>query len=86
MVGLVQDHFLIVASGDSLYQLSLDSELVERIHLDRRAMIRSVAFDPVEKKVYWTSTENVIRRANLNGTGNEIIHAVGKLKLYIFPT
>ena len=91
MVGLSQDNFLIVATYDSLYQLSLDSESWERILLDTRARIRSAAFDPVEKKVYWSGTENVIRRVNLDGTGEEIIHTVGKLKFSIlynshFPT
>ena len=79
MVGLVQDRFLIVASSDSLYQINLDSESWERILLEKRARIKSMAFDPVEKKVYWVTAGNVIRRINLNGTGEEMVRAVRKL-------
>ncbi|KAI0228277.1 hypothetical protein LSAT2_021251 [Lamellibrachia satsuma] len=82
---LLQDNFLIVATYDSLYQLSLDSESWERILLDTHARIRSAAFDPVEKKVYWSGTEKVIRRVNLDGTGEEIIHTVEAANIKIDP-
>ena len=73
MVGFVQDNFLLVSSDKALYQLSLDTESEIKI-LEDVEFIRSMTFDPVEKKIYWT-TKKDIKRTNLNGTGIETIHA-----------
>jgi len=74
VAGLVQDNFLIVADMSTLYQFYLGNGSAVKIHEDPKGRIRKVAFDPVEKKIYWMNRQR-IRRANLNGTGYETIHA-----------
>ena len=74
MAGLVEDNFLIVGDRSTLYQLDLGNGSAEKIHEDPEGRIRKVAFDPVEKKIYWLNEQQYIRRANLNGTDNETIY------------
>ena len=74
VAGLVEENFLIVADASTLYQLDLGSGSAVKIHEDPGYRILKVAFDPVEKKIYWTNGQQM-RRANLNGTGNETIYA-----------
>ena len=72
---MVTDEFLLIADDKELYQVSLEKEFVWKIPLKKQANINSVAYDPVETRVYWTeSTTAVIKRAFLNGTHEESIH------------
>ena len=73
MIGTVQDNFLIIASDKTVYQLDLETDSTAKIREDPNGHIEKVAFDPVEKKVYWMNG-HYIRRVNLNGTGYETIY------------
>jgi len=73
VIGTVQDNFLIVASDKTVYQLDMETESTVKIREDPNGYIEKMAFDPVEKKIYWMNG-HYIRRLNLNGTGYETIY------------
>ena len=72
---MVTNDFLLIADDKGLYQVSLDKEFVWNIPLKKHANIHSVAYDPVETRVYWTEpSPAVIKRAYINGSDEESIH------------
>ena len=77
--GLTEDNFLLVSDSwiNTLRQLNLANESVTRIPLGHRNF-KSPAYDPVQKKVYWTDNDD-IRRAFLNGTSQQTILNEGGL-------
>ena len=72
---MVTDDFLLIADAGSLYQLSLAKDFLWRIPLTMQEDIYSIAYDPVEMKVYWTEQKHaIIKRAHLSGSNEETIH------------
>ncbi|KAI0221032.1 hypothetical protein LSAT2_027546 [Lamellibrachia satsuma] len=60
------------SDGTLLYQLSLTQRSISKLPIGPQRGIFTLAVDPVEMKVYWTEIhEDILRRANINGTGKE---------------
>ena len=82
--GLTEDNFLLFYDGSTktLQQLNLANESVTRIPLGQH-YFKSPAYDPVQKKVYWTEN-NDIEWASLNGTSQQTFLSEGGLSCLDF--
>ena len=71
--GLTEDNFLLVYDGwpNTLRQLNLVNESLTRISSSRH-QFTSPTYDPIQKKVYWTYRDDIIR-ASLDGTSQDTI-------------
>ena len=78
-VGLVEDNFVLVVDTNNkvIRQIDLSDETVWTIPSLEMNYPVGIDFNPTDRKVYWTDLRgDVIKRANLNGTPEEIVSSL----------
>lgn len=76
LLGLVEDNFLVVVNtkDKSIYQIDLSEGSTWKIPLTEMNYPVSVAYNPVDMRVYWTDVrDDIAKRSYLNGTKEEVI-------------
>ena len=73
----MQDNFLLVASFDKgIFQIDLSTGTTWAVPLSSLRRTRSVAYDPMDSKIYWlylaSQDQFHLMRSNLNGTDEEV--------------
>ena len=76
LLGFAIDTFLLIADSGRLHRLNLSDGFVWTIPLTSVDSPVAVAYDPHEKKIYWTDVGlGVVKRSFLDGTYEETLHA-----------
>lgn len=68
------DDFILIALKDRIDFISLDTKqfLAEPTKIRKQRAVRSIDYDPVEQRVYWTD-HNQVKSALLNGTDERLL-------------
>jgi len=76
---LAQDNFLLIADSreNGIFQIDLAARSAWKIPLSLQNNPIAVTYDPLDSKIYWTDVQDkFIKRANLNGTAEEVVNSL----------
>ncbi|XP_072019518.1 complement receptor type 2-like isoform X10 [Amphiura filiformis] len=67
------DDYGFITAGDSLYNISMDTQVIQKLPISGLMFPAGIDYDPVESKIYWAEYwGNKIGRCNFDGTMQEL--------------